>query len=244
MSYILDALKKSEQQRGHGDIPDVQTIHSAGINYRSEKKALWPYILVAAVLLNFAAIIYFIYDKSYLSGNQHADDSFRGMQRIAVSTDEKALETPLETPLKQASPVDTPSNASSTLIAAETKQKDERLVKTEADAEPDSARRPATDKKADVTVSQPAPTENRVSDQVIAYYDLPESIRDQLPAITISAHVYSSNPAQRSIVINNNFMEEGEYLIDDIILHEITSDGAILNYHGTLFSYGAVSSWQ
>jgi len=45
-------------------------------------------------------------------------------------------------------------------------------------------------------------------------------------------------------VINNDFMEEGEYLIDDLILHEITREGAVLNYRGTLFHYGAVSSWQ
>jgi len=45
-------------------------------------------------------------------------------------------------------------------------------------------------------------------------------------------------------VINNDFMEEGEYLIDDLILHEITREGAVLNYRGILFHYGAVSSWQ
>jgi len=63
MSYILDALKKSEQERGHGNIPDVQTVHTSSLNYRSEKKAYWPYILIAAVLLNLLAIVYFIVDK-------------------------------------------------------------------------------------------------------------------------------------------------------------------------------------
>ena len=37
MSYILDALKKSEQERGHGSIPGVQTVHSSSINYHHEK---------------------------------------------------------------------------------------------------------------------------------------------------------------------------------------------------------------
>jgi hypothetical protein len=49
---------------------------------------------------------------------------------------------------------------------------------------------------------------------------------------------------QRSIVINNNFMEEGEYILDDLVLHEITRDGAVFNYRGTLFNYGVVSGWQ
>ena len=51
MSYILDALKKSEQERGHGGIPGVQTVHSSALSY-SSKKTYWPYILIAAVTLN------------------------------------------------------------------------------------------------------------------------------------------------------------------------------------------------
>jgi general secretion pathway protein B len=86
-------------------------------------------------------------------------------------------------------------------------------------------------------------TDNSIT-EVVEFHDLPESIKLQLPAIIISAHVYSSNPAQRSVVINNNFMEEREYVIDDLILHEITPDGAIFNYQGTLFNLGVVSGWQ
>ena len=82
------------------------------------------------------------------------------------------------------------------------------------------------------------------SEAIIDFYDLPESIKQQIPTIIISAHVYSSNPLQRSIVINNNFMEEGEYVLDDLVLHEITPDGAVFDYRGTLFNYGVVSGWQ
>jgi len=80
--------------------------------------------------------------------------------------------------------------------------------------------------------------------EIIDFYELPEAIKQELPSIVISAHVYSSNPLQRSIVINNNFMEEGEYVLDGLILYEITPDGAIFNYQGTLFNYGVVSGWQ
>ena len=69
MSYILDALKKSEQQRAHGAIPNVQTVHTSSLNYRDEKKAYWPYILIIAVILNLTAIVYFIIDKGNISEN-------------------------------------------------------------------------------------------------------------------------------------------------------------------------------
>ena len=79
---------------------------------------------------------------------------------------------------------------------------------------------------------------------IIEFYELPDSIQQQLPSIVISAHFYSSNPLQRSIVINNNFLEEGQYVIDNLILSEITTDGAIFDYQGTRFHYGVVSGWQ
>ena len=81
-------------------------------------------------------------------------------------------------------------------------------------------------------------------EDIIDFHDLPDSIKMQLPAINVSAHVYSDNPLQRSIVINNNFMEEGERIMDDLILQEITKGGVLMNYQGTVFRYDIVSGWQ
>jgi len=224
MSYILDALKKSEQERGHGSAPGVQTVHSSSINYHNQKKSYWPYALIIAIVLNFLAIIYFIFDKE-----------------VAV-TEEVATEVN-----------NTPIDASNKQL--QEYQKEQALLVNQATIEN------ATDKPSKlvkntsiktipvpVTATQQPKSRNTVVEtsplNIISYHNLDDSIKAQLPAIIISAHVYSSNPAQRSIVINNKFLEEGEYIIDDLVLHEITAEGAILNHQGILFSYGAVSSWQ
>jgi len=238
MSYILDALKKSEQERGQGNIPDVQTVHSSSLNYRNEKKAYWPYILITAVILNLLAISYFIFKKDNhvetLSTTQKNDATVNG--------------TPKDSPY--------PDTASQPVTKTETatsnidKKTETTKVPTEADITIDN------NEKVDEPVTQsvrPTGKEAQVKGEtaagsiatdVVEFHDLPESIKQQLPAIIISAHVYSSNPVQRSVVINNNFMEEGEYVLDGLILHEITTDGAIFNYQGTLFNYGVVSGWQ
>ncbi|PCJ86944.1 MAG: hypothetical protein COA54_07560 [Thiotrichaceae bacterium] len=65
-----------------------------------------------------------------------------------------------------------------------------------------------------------------------------------MPTITVSAHVYSSNPLQRSIVINDKFLEEGDYVLDDLTLFEITTDGAIFDFNDTRFHYAIISGWQ
>ncbi|MEA3547068.1 MAG: general secretion pathway protein GspB [Thermodesulfobacteriota bacterium] len=51
MSYILDALKKSDQKRQRGQVPDLNTVQ-VELPPEDKKKALWPYILIGILLLN------------------------------------------------------------------------------------------------------------------------------------------------------------------------------------------------
>ncbi len=227
MSYILDALKKSERERGHGNIPDVQTVHSSSLNYRSEKRAYWPYFLITAVLLNLAAIIYFMSDRP--------------------------LPADIETTAQRAEPANTEN-----IAEPERTEKIIDAAAADSNQHKDNKTTEVIVEKASVTVdgkTQQTDNEERIDTAaawqqtasgtaIIEFHELPETIKQSLPAIIISAHVYSANPVQRSIVINNNFMEEGEYVLDGLILHEITTDGAVFNYQGTLFNYGVVSGWQ
>ncbi|NOQ90644.1 MAG: GspB domain-containing protein [Gammaproteobacteria bacterium] len=237
MSYILDALKKSEQERGHGNIPDVQTVHSSSLNYRDDKRVIWPYILIAAVTLNLLAITYFIINKEEPVNNQVTIPVLQttSSENKAKSTvANKPEQLPAQQPQQQFKQID------DSITAVDNQTDKDPVVSTVAPAE-------KSVKHSDNTQSTSTQTNRQTTDYaaaVIDFYELPESIKQQLPTITISAHVYSSNPLQRSIVINNNFMEEGEYVLDGLILYEITADGAIFNFQGTLFNYGVISSWQ
>ena len=242
MSYILDALKKSEQQRGQGAIPDVQTVHSSSLNYRDEKKTYWPYLLIAAVILNLIAIIYFVIDKDNIPENNSLL-----VQQTAINNTEKTI---------------TVNNTQTAAPAVVPEKQIINTTKTNTIVEPEKPETvvPATTvaviKKTSSTnnseVLAPRSSRNtrvnkrpvQVQKEIIDFYDLPDSIQLQLPAIVVSAHIYSTNPLQRSIVINNNFMEEGEYVIDNLILHEITPNGAIFDYEDTRFHYNVVSGWQ
>ena len=236
MSYILDALKKSEQERGRGDIPGVQTVHSSSLNYHGQKKAYWPYLLIVAVLLNLIAIVYFIVDKEQPTPIEVATPPLTATGSAKQATHDTAIAQATQT-------ADTQTNVTTTTIDDSMKSDDEPIMTatssptqqaiTTATADPEPASQTATTPAV-------APPEK----QVIEFYELPAAIKQQLPAIIISAHVYSSNPLQRSIVINNNFMEEGEYVIDELRLHEITPDGAIFDFRDTRFHHGVVSGWQ
>ncbi|MBI4681935.1 MAG: general secretion pathway protein GspB [Nitrospirae bacterium] len=51
MSFILDALKKLEQKRQQGTVPDLMTVHAAE-RQRPEKHRIWPYFVMGALILN------------------------------------------------------------------------------------------------------------------------------------------------------------------------------------------------
>ena len=242
MSYILDALRKSEQERGHGNIPGVQTVHSSSLNYRDNTKTYWPYILIIAAILNIAAISYFIFDKK-----QSTSNPVEVAHNVNIKNNYK--ETKIDNLTSTIEQTKTIEKTTATALTTNENKKSET-----SKAAPVAVN--AIDDKTETTPviienhNKAVKTKNTATDnkkyreKIIDFYNLPEATKRQLPTITISAHIYSSNPLQRSIVINNNFLEEGEYIMDNLILHEITTGGAIFNFNGTLFSYPVVSSWQ
>lgn len=73
--------------------------------------------------------------------------------------------------------------------------------------------------------------------------ELPDDVRNNLPAMTFSFHVYSSNPQQRTIIINNRRVREGDEVSGGIQLQEITEDGVILLSAGHRIHIGVLSGW-
>jgi general secretion pathway protein B len=54
MSYILDALKKSDQERKQGDVPDLQTMH---VPVTIEVGPVrWPYFIIIILMLSLAFV--------------------------------------------------------------------------------------------------------------------------------------------------------------------------------------------
>ena len=228
MSYILDALKKSEQERGHGSAPGVQTLHSSSLHYHSNKTQLWPYFLLAAIGINLAALLYFILAKT--------DDAEATVQEQKNIQQQVIVETkPVISGITQTG---TDKNVPAAAQASD--QADSIVYKPVS--------MPETGRKTVIASTQSAVLETRQlqhsRNTVMEMDELPFDVLQQIPVLEYSAHVYSSNPLQRSIVINGRFMEEGDRLAGDLFLNEITPDGAIFDFQGQLFHQGVVSAWN
>jgi general secretion pathway protein B len=58
----------------------------------------------------------------------------------------------------------------------------------------------------------------------------------QLPDLRLDLHVYAADPAQRFVFINMRKLREGEMLPDGVRVEQITPTGAQLSYRGTRFT--------
>ena len=68
--------------------------------------------------------------------------------------------------------------------------------------------------------------------------ELPLSIRQEMPTLSISVHAYSHEPKDRLVGINDRVFHEGEDLAPGLRLEEITPNGMILRYKGYRFLRG------
>ncbi len=237
MSYILEALKKSEQERGAGESPSVQTIHSAGLQYAQQKKPLWPYVLAVVITLNVIALIVFFAPATRSLKQSDAATAAPTADRsltttVAAPTHEFTPSTPLATPpvATKAPPAKPPVQPPAQL----------RQQTTASAADKTAATRRSEDNY------QPSLSKQTRNDyvSVVDVRDLPLDIQARIPDMVFSAHVYSSNPQQRSVVINGNFMEQGDMLTSKLRLDEITPGGVVFDFDGVRFRTSVLSNWK
>ncbi len=72
---------------------------------------------------------------------------------------------------------------------------------------------------------------------------LDESIRNRLPAINISAHVFSQDATKRMVIINNQVVHEGDYIAADLKLSTIQQHGIELNFESEPFTMKVKDKW-
>lgn len=64
---------------------------------------------------------------------------------------------------------------------------------------------------------------------------LPQSVQHQLPELQMEIHVYAPDPAKRFVMINMHRYVEGDRLADGPKVISITPDGVVLRYRGQTF---------
>jgi len=224
MSLILDALKKSEQERRRERGPDLQSIHRPMMATASPRRrhGWWLFGGVLA-LLNAAGLAWWLLRSDAVVDPAHTvvattqaveeRPSVAAADPATTATGNTAVTNPTTT---------APSSADAVVAIAP--------VQRDVDAEFSTITPGASE-----ALAPTAPVQE--------LWELPEAIRRNLPPMTYSFHVYSSDPLRRTIIINNRRLREGEQVADDLLLEEITQDGVILATAGYRVHIAVLGEW-
>ncbi len=82
MSYILDALKKSEKERQRGRVPDLMAAQDV-MGEGPKRRTFWPYLIVGALILNAGLLVYWL---AWNSGKPPAAGQATTFQRYGATT--------------------------------------------------------------------------------------------------------------------------------------------------------------
>lgn len=241
MSYILDALKKSENERDRdqGGIPGIQSIHNPLVGGAQHSRTVWPYVAITVALL-VVLVVYLVRmpsESTNVTQESELPDKEILAQMNNVDSPKEAIRDSSADQQKTMEGLDKSSKLSNKQVKSQKNPVTKKPAKT----------KPKPKQKQQVIFAT-EPLDLNAKNQfnsgtVYKVAELPLSVRKNVPPITFSGHVYSSTPGNRSVMINGNKMREGQSVTSQLKLQEITPFGAIFKFNGYAFSLSALQDW-
>lgn len=68
--------------------------------------------------------------------------------------------------------------------------------------------------------------------------ELPDTLRRELPAMTLGGSMYAQQPALRMVIINGQVVHEGDQLAPGLLVQQIRQKSVVLNWRGQAFELG------
>lgn len=252
MSYILEALKKSEQERERerGALPGIKSVHTPSSSLHGENRRLWPFVLIAVVVVASALLTFAYVKMRPMSGQAELDQSPPTVVKdIATENvvEKPIVRAPVEKQAKQPV-VATSPREESTIKNSEpaAEQKKQSVVFSKQQLQHDNVIGNIDEQQKQQAAETAQSTEKGAieKDAAVAISDIPDSIRKRIPNIAFEGHVYSSIPKRRSIMINGHKRREGDTIGDDLLVKEITPAGAEFEFQGYRFRLNALQDWS
>ena len=207
MSFILDALKKSESDRQRQNAPDISDVPLAAGKSATPR---WLLPLIGLLAVNLVVLVVILIKPS---------------QVITPTT----VVPEAAAPVIVSKPTAQPTQVTAEAKPAPRSETSTPVVHEEMPANIQS--RPAA------VVSQPTAQRAgpAVTETRLTFNDVRLAADLNLPDLNIDIHVYSAQPVDRFVFINMNQYRENATLAEGPLLREITPEGAVLEYGGATF---------
>lgn len=218
MSYILDALKRADAERQHGTVPSLHTRQvttPALQNTSGAQNRRWLTAGAVLILAAAAAVGGWFWRAPSNDAPRQADAQIALTSPVASPPPLPALAAPTLLPAPVPAPV--------TAAPVAPKPKPEPAPKPEAPPRRIAAPKPAPPPPAAASAELPLLSE------------LPDNIRRQIPAMAINGVVYSDNPGQRVLLVNQQVLTQGSQAVPDVKLEEIRPHSSVFSFQGTRF---------
>lgn len=222
MSYILEALKKSSEERSRlvcVATPDGPALSAA--SQAPRRLAWWPAVIIGVGALTVIAF--------FGIGAAQRNDTPAPTATVAKTSD--TANTP---DLAQAPE---PTVTAPTTAKVKTRPAHDPAPQPPASAPPADvapppkkvAEKPAPPREVPMAAATSGSAPQPASE---VRGEMPPALLQQVQAIPISAHIYSSKPAERMVIINGRAVREGDALPSGAIVEQITPDGIAVSFQG------------
>ncbi|MBN8238117.1 general secretion pathway protein GspB [Marinobacter hydrocarbonoclasticus] len=248
MSYILDALRKSEAERRQGKAPDLgQPVQMV---YRPKRKPVSAVVWVALALLVNAGVLAWLFwperDAKIVTVQEApavAQEQSEPVPDVpaAQPEPEPIPETEIADPVRVSGGQDL-SQAKGTDVVTEAgddAMSDESGVNQQSWDEPVVI---VPSRSESEPLPQSALTERVPQGRVPHLVELPLSFQKSVPDLTFNSHIFASDPSASRVMINGHYLKPGDGF-GPLLVERITEDGVVLSKNGQFFRVGTVRDW-
>ena len=245
MSFILDALKKAEAERRVGSVPNVHAQSPVLPSAMPYAYSPWKKRVAAAVAIAATA------GAAYLAFQRTTHkpvDPVTNPPTLARNTEHAAPAGAVAAPVVPGSDirpepreVRITSQLAGPLPAAPRpaapKPAEKPAPKLKQETRPAVAARPQASTTASVPPVAPPAVKQPVASLPPATANPPASdIAARPPAdapqLAIGGYIYSENPSERQLLVNNRLLREGSEAAPGVILEKMMPKAAVFNYRG------------
>ena len=213
MSYILEALKKAQSERQLGTAPTIHTMPIPTASGERDPRERLPWLVAAGgVLLALAAGLMW-----WRQGAAPAAPAAPAVLEVTQAPAPAVIVVPPSPPPAAAVPVPVQVPVQ---VAAAPPAVQPKPAPPPKPVAPAPARDGAT----------AAPEEN-----LPFLAQLPEQVQRELPKLAFGGYMYSKNPADRLLLIDNVLRHEGQEVAPGLVLEQLQPRAAVMNYRGTRY---------
>jgi general secretion pathway protein B len=232
MSFILDALKKSESDRQRKSGPALFEVKVAPPRTRLP---LWAIAIALLLVVNLAIVAWMMLRHP----SARADAGNAAPTPANLQGNLAAVPAVAGPSLPQPPPMAATSAAAPAAPAGSPGAALPATANTAALASPGAADDQNPEDYA--PAAEPAPSlgaghvRRDTADGVPLYQELSVAPGARLPQLRLDLHVYAARPQDRFVMINMHKLREGEALPEGVRLESVTPEGAVMSYNGSRF---------